>query len=499
MKKFKIAIIGGGVVGGMLAYRMSKYQNSLVILEKENDVATGQSKANSGIVHAGYDPAPGSLKARLNVRGSEMMEETCRNLQVKYKKNGTLVVGYDENDMVALSKLLERGKANGVKNLQLIDGITVRKMEKNLSKEIVGALYAPTGAIVCPYELTIHSVGHAMDYGAELMTNFKVTGISENDENAEAAFGYLITSEDGETIFAETVVNCAGLYSHEIAGMVCDHSFNIVPRKGEYHLLDKDAGDLITMTIFRTPTKMGKGVLAVKTVDGNILLGPTSEDIEDKDDKSVTAKGLSSITKKEEEFFENVPMNKVITQFAGLRAHGDKGDFIINFAGKNFINAAGIESPGLSSAPAIAEMIEEMLFSTGSLCRDIKENWNPQRKKGINFKELTLEQKNQIIKDEPAYGRVICRCEEITEGEILAEIRRNPPARDVDGVKRRTRTGMGRCQGGFCMPSVVEILSKELGVQPEEISKKGKGSEILMGRTKGNPEMEKQVKGGSNS
>ena len=364
---YKIAIIGGGVVGGLIARAMSKYKGSLVILEKESDVAMGQSKANSGIVHAGYDPQPGSLKAILNVRGSQMMEEVCRELDVKYRNNGTLVVGFDDDDMIMLKELLERGRQNGVEGLELIDGEAVRRIEKNLSEKIVGALYAPTGAVVCPYELTIHSIGNAMDNGAELITEFEVAGIERKyAPEPDTGACYKLTSADGRTIEAEYVVNCAGIHSDEIARMVGSREFSITPRRGQYLLLDKEAGNMVSTTVFRTPTKMGKGVLATKTVDGNILLGPTSEDIEDKEDKAVTSEGLLSVLARETEFFDSSPLNLVITQFTGLRAHGNMGDFFIESPQQGFINCAGIESPGLYASPAIAEMVEKMLIEAGA-------------------------------------------------------------------------------------------------------------------------------------
>lgn len=481
---YKIAIIGGGVVGGLIARAMSKYQGSLVILEKESDVAMGQSKANSGIVHAGYDPEPGSLKAILNVRGSQMMEEICRELDVKYRKNGTLVVGFDDEDMKRLEELFERGRKNGVEGLELIDGEAVRKMEKNLSSKIAGALYAPTGAVVCPYELTIHSIGNAMDNGAELITEFEVAAIErKNVTKLDTGACYKLTSADGRTIEAEYVVNCAGIHSDEIAKLAGSREFSITPRRGQYLLLDKEAGNLVSTTIFRTPTKMGKGVLATRTVDGNILLGPTSEDIYDKEDKSVTAEGLASVLAREAEFFDSLPLNLVITQFTGLRAHGNTGDFVIDSPQPGFINCVGIESPGLSASPAIAEMVEKMLVEAGA-AEMLKSDYNPRVERIIRFKDMTEEEKNRLIAENPSYGRVICRCEEITEGEILEAIRKNPPARDVDGVKRRTRAGMGRCQGGFCMPAVAELLSEELGITFENVTKSGKGSEITFERTK---------------
>lgn len=475
---YKAAIIGAGVIGAMTARRLSAYDIPLVILEKEADVAMGQSKANSGIVHAGYDPVPGSLKAKLNVEGNRLMEQACSELGVPFRRNGTLVTAFSGEDLKALELLLERGIKNGVKGLRLIDGDEARAMEKNLSQRVKGALYAPTGGIVCPYELTVESVGNAMDNGCELVRNFEVCCIKRNEDS------YSIISEDGREVRAEYVINCAGIYSDKIASMAGDDSFKITPRAGEYMLLDKEAAYLTDMTVFKVPDMMGKGVLAIKTVDGNILLGPTSVDRECKEDTSVTDKGLDFIVEKENMFFDHVPLDKVIGQFAGLRAHGDKGDFIINMPLPKFVNAAGIESPGLTSAPAVARMIEDMMLEDGFTAAK-KPDFNPVRSHKKHFRDCTVEEKNILIKENPDYGQIVCRCEEITKGEIVEAIRRNPGAVDVDGVKRRTRTGMGRCQGGFCLGSVLEILAKELETDIENIEKKGKNSNIVLAKLKG--------------
>jgi len=476
IKMFDFAVIGGGVTGALTARALTAYENSVVIIEKEHDVAMGQSKANSGIIHAGYDPEPGSLKAVLNVKGAAMMEQLCRQLDVKYRKNGALVTAFSDEDMSHLQVLLERGRKNGVEGLQILSGEDVRRMEKNLSEKITGALYAPSSAVVCPYELTIHAAGNAMDNGAELFTGFEVCRI----EKMEGFFRLYAT--DGRTVDAGYVINCAGINADEVAAMAGDDSFRITGRKGEYLLLDKETKNLVGMTIFKVPDAMGKGVLATRTADGNILLGPTSEDCQDKEDTSVTAGGMEEIIKREYDFFGQLPLDKVITQFTGVRSHGDTGDFIINNPLPGFINVAGIESPGLSSSPAIAEMVTDMLREQSVLGR-LKEDFNPEARKRIRLSELTTEEKNRIIETDPSFGHIVCRCEEITEGEIIQAVRMNPPATDVDGVKRRTRAGMGRCQGGFCMPSVAEIISRELGIPFEEVTKKGGDSRILYGRT----------------
>ena len=479
---YKTAIIGAGVVGAMTARRLAAYDMNLVILEKEEDVAMGQSKANSGIVHAGFDPVPGSLKAKLNVMGNAMMEKTADELGVKFRRNGSLIVAFTDEDCITLEKLYERGIVNGVPELDIISGEEARRIEKNLSPRVKMALYAKTGGVVCPYELTIEAVGNAMDNGADLIRGFRVTSVTRSGKN------FIIEDKRGRRIEAEYVINCAGLYSDEIAAMVGDDSFKITARAGEYMLLDKEAGELTNATIFKVPDHMGKGVLATKTVDGNILLGPTSVDREDKANDKVTSSGLSAIREKEELFFDRIPYDKVITQFTGLRAHGDKGDFIINSPVDGFINVAGIESPGLTSAPAIALEVEKLLLQLGFKANK-KENYSPIRERKPVFSEASPEEKDRMIKENPDYGHVVCRCEEVTKAEIVRAIRRNPGATDVDGIKRRTRSGMGRCQGGFCLPQVLDILAEETGRKPNEITKKGGNSRILYDRVKGGEEI----------
>ena len=475
--KYDVTVIGAGVVGGMIARALAKYDLSLCILDKENDVAMGATRANSAIVHAGFDAKEGSLKARLNVRGSEMMEEVTRQLGVKYKRNESLVVAF-ENERAEVEAIYERGVRNGVKGLRIVEKEELQKMEPNINPDLACALLAPTGAIVCPYELAIAAVGNAMDNGADLKLNFKVSGI----EKVEG--GYVITSESGEKVETSIVINSAGVYSEEVAAMTGDADFTVHPRRGEYMLLDKECGSFTERTIFHTPTKMGKGILVSPTVDGNLLLGPTATDIEDKEDTTTTPEGFATIFDKASDNVAKLPFNKVITSFCGLRSVGSTGDFIIKHR-EGVVTLAGIESPGLSSAPAIAEYVEEMLKREMGMDAKVKADYEPTRKAGHYFHELSMEEKNEIIKKDPRYGRIVCRCEGITEGEIVEAILRNPPASDVDGVKRRTRSGMGRCQGGFCSPTVVEIIARERGIAFEEVTKFGKGSIINYGKTKG--------------
>ena len=474
---YDVVVIGAGVVGGMIARTLAAYDLKICIVEKENDVAMGATKANSAIVHAGFDAKVGSLKARFNVRGSEMMEQVTKELGVKYHRNGSLVIGFNESDRTTIEELLERGTINGVKELCILEKDELRKLEPNISDNVTCALYAPTGAITCPYELTIAAIGNAMDNGVELKLNFEVSDIKEQDGM------YEVMSADGQSVSAKYVINSAGLYSDHIAQMTGDDSFHVHPRRGEYILLDRECGDLVSHTIFRTPTKMGKGILISPTVDGNLLLGPTSVDMEDKEDKSTTAGGFSDVIRQAQENVDGIPFAKTITSFCGLRAVGSTGDFIIKADKPGFITLAGIESPGLSAAPAIAEYVTGMLKEQGLMLVD-KADYNPIRKPQHAFREASIEEKNEMIRKDCSYGKIVCRCEMVTEGEILAAIRTNPGARDLDGVKRRTRAQMGRCQGGFCGPQIVELLAKELGIPYEEVTKSGKGSLINIGRTK---------------
>lgn len=473
---YDVVVIGAGVVGGMIARELSAYQLDVCIVEKENDVAMGASKANSGIVHAGFDAMDGTMKARLNVRGSELMPKIAKELGVKYKKNGALVVGSGDEDRQTIEALYQRGQINGVKDLQILSKDDVHMLEKNIAEDVDVALYAPTSAIICPYELTIAAVGNAMDNGAELKLNFEVTDI-KNEKGC-----YKICSKC-EMIEARNVINVAGLFSDKIASMVSEDDIKIHAKRGEYILLDNECGDFVNYTIFQTPSKEGKGVLVTPTVDRNLLIGPTADDIESKTDVSITQEGIEKIKKTSARSVANIPFFKMITSFSGLRSVGNTGDFIINSPQKGFVNVAAIESPGLSASPAIAEYVIELLEGQGiKLIK--KKNFNPYRKPQHFFREASIEEKNEIIKNEPAYGKIVCRCEGVTEGEILYAIHTNPKATDLDGVKRRTRAQMGRCQGGFCGPQIVEMLAKEMGIPFDKVTKSGGKSYINLGKTK---------------
>ena len=474
---YDVAVIGAGVVGGLCARELSKYKLGVVMLEKDSDVAMGASKANSAIVHGGFDPVPGTLKAKLNARGAAMMAELCKTLDVHYKNNGSLVLAFDGEQDEHVKKLYERGVANGIPGMSVISGDEARELEPALSDKVTSALRCTSAGIVCPYDLTIAAVGNAMDNGATLKTDFAVTQIKDCGDHYEISNGK-------ETVSARYVINSAGLYSDKIAEMLGD-TYHIVAKKGEYMLFDKSEGGLVSHTIFQTPTKAGKGILVTPTVDGNLLIGPTS-DVCEKDDRATTLEGLDKIRAIASKSTAKLNFRKVITSFAGLRsACVESDDFIVEMS-KNSPRAlelVGIDSPGLSSSPAIAEYAVKLLSDAG-LVLDKNPEFNGTRISCRRFENMTAQEKNEVIKKDKRYGHVICRCETITEGEIVAAIKQNPPARSLDAVKRRTRATMGRCQGGFCTPFITGIIARELGVDEVTVTKFGGESKILFGKTK---------------
>lgn len=475
--KYDVAVVGAGVVGALIARALSRTDLHVVLLEKYNDVAMGTTKANSAIVHGGFDAANGTLKAKLNVRGTELMPQLCETLDVPYRNNGSLVLAFSDEEMQHVHALYERGLKNGVPRLSVLDKSAVLELEPHVSGEVVGALLSETAGIVCPYELTIAAAENAVENGVEFVRNCAVTAI---DKKAD---GFTLQTTCG-AIEAAYIVNAAGIHSDDIARMIGDDRISLVARKGEYYLLDKAYGYLADHTIFQCPNKMGKGVLVTPTVDGNLLIGPSALDVDDKEDVDTTAKGLQFVVEKAKRSVPELNLRGAITSFAGLRAHPTTDDFIIGFSEKSdrFVNVAGIESPGLSAAPAIAEMVYEMLLEKTMASERV--DFKPGRKAPVRFRNMTKAEREALIAKNKAYGRVICRCETITEGEILDAIHAPAGARDVDGVKRRTRAGMGRCQGGFCGSKVVEILSRELGVPMNEITKFGGNSKILFEKTK---------------
>lgn len=475
---YDVIIIGAGVSGAASAREISRYRVNACVLEKDGDVCCGTSKANSGIVHAGYDAAEGSLMAELNVEGNKLMKELSKELDFPFKQCGSLVVCTDEEQFPKLKALYDRGIANGVKDLEIIsDKTRIKEIEPNISNDTVAVLYAPTAGIVCPFNLNIALAENAYTNGVEFKFNTEVQNISKTE------YGWLIETNNGQ-FETRCVVNAAGVYADKLHNMVSETKIHITPRKGDYCLLDKSAGKHVNHTIFALPGKYGKGVLVSPTVHGNIIVGPTAMDISDKDSTATTREGLDQVINKAGMSVDGLPMRQVITSFAGLRAHEDNGEFIIKEVddAPGFIDCAGIESPGLTACPAIGKMVANILKDILQL----KENpdFVGTRKGIIDLDALTKEEKIELINKNPAYGNIICRCEMVTEGEIIDSIRRPLGARSLDGVKRRTRAGMGRCQSGFCAPKTMEILSRELSIPMPEITKSGGKSKLVVGTNK---------------
>ena len=474
---YDVIIIGAGVSGSAVARELSRYRIKVCVLEKEEDVCCGTSKANSGIVHAGYDAAEGSLMAKLNVRGNEMMDALARDLDIPFKRTGSLVICLHEEDQPQLQTLYERGGRNGVPGLRILGREELKDMEPNISDEACAALYAPTAGIICPFELNIAMAENAAMNGVEFRFNTEVQDLKSTEK------GWEIYTSQGvcETRY---VVNAAGVYADVFHNMVSKNKIHITPRRGDYCLLDKSAGSHVGRTIFALPGKYGKGVLITPTVHGNLLVGPTAVDIEDKEGTNTTKEGLDEIIKKAGMNIKNLPMRQVITSFAGLRAHEDGHEFLIGEVedARGFVDCAGIESPGLTSSPAIGEMVGNLLRDKMNL--EEKEDFISIRKGVLNPNTLDREQRNFLIQEKPEYGNIVCRCEMITEGEIIDAIQRPIGARSLDGVKRRTRAGMGRCQTGFCSPKTMEVLARELHIPISEVTKSGGNSGIIRGRNK---------------
>lgn len=471
-KIYDVIIIGGGVVGAAVARELSRYELSVCLLEKEEDVCSGTSKANSAIVHAGFDALPGTLKAKFNVLGNAMMDGLSRDLSFEFRRNGSLVLCFADEDMPKLGELYRRGLQNGVTGLQILTGDDVRKMEPNITDEVVAALWAPTGGIVCPFGLTIALAENACDNGVEFHFNTRVQQIHPCGE------GYRIET-DGETYTAKMVVNAAGVYSDEIHNMVSTKKLHITPRKGDYCLLDKEAGGHVASTVFQLPGKYGKGILVSPTVHGNLLIGPTATDVDDKENTATTAAELADVTAKSAVSVKNIPYRLTITSFSGVRAHEDGDDFVIGEVSDapGFFDAAGIESPGLSSAPAIGVYLAEQIAAKAGAAK--KKDFYPKRRGFVKLSEKSPEERAALIRENPLYGVIVCRCMNVSEGEIVDAIRRTLGARSLDGIKRRVHQGMGRCQAGFCTPKTMEILSRETGIPMEKICKNRDGSEML--------------------
>ena len=474
---YDVIIIGAGVTGCAVARYLSRYQGSALVLERAEDVCCGTSKANSAIIHAGFDAAHGSLMAKMNVQGNRMLPELAKELDFPFRRNSSLVVCMSEEDMPRLRALYENGVKNGVEGLEIVDAQRLHELEPNVSKNAVAALWAPIGGIVCPFNMTIALAENANANGVDFRFNTKVTGFTRGEE------GWTVHTEQGD-FQTRYVVNAAGVYADVLHNMVSARKLHITPRRGDYCLLDRQVGGFVSHTVFQLPGKLGKGVLVSPTVHGNIIVGPTAIDIEDRDGTNTTAAGLEELIAKAGISVDNLPIRQTITSFAGLRAHEDHHEFVIGEAedAPGFVDCAGIESPGLTSAPAIGLTVAELLREKLGLRK--KEDFIATRKGLLDPKSLTKEAYQALIRENPAYGQIICRCEQVTEGEIIDAIRRPLGARSLDGVKRRTRAGMGRCQAGFCSPRVLEILARELGVSQAEITKCGGASRLIVGVNK---------------
>ena len=474
---YDVIIIGAGVTGCAVARYLSRYQGSALVLERAEDVCCGTSKANSAIIHAGFDAAHGSLMAKMNVQGSRMLPELAKELDFPFRRNGSLVVCMSEEDMPRLRALYENGVKNGVEELEIVDAQRLHELEPNVSKNAVAALWAPTGGIVCPFNMTIALAENANANGVDFRFNTKVTGFTRGEK------GWTVHTEQGD-FRTRYVVNAAGVYADVLHNIVSPRKLHITPRRGDYCLLDRQVGGFVSHTVFQLPGKLGKGVLVSPTVHGNIIVGPTAIDIEDRDGTNTTAAGLEELISKAGISVDNLPIRQTITSFAGLRAHEDHHEFVIGEAedAPGFVDCAGIESPGLTSAPAIGLTVAELLREKLGLRE--KEDFIATRKGLLDPKSLTWDAYQALIRENPAYGQIICRCEQVTEGEIIEAIHRPLGARSLDGVKRRTRAGMGRCQAGFCSPRVMEILARELGVSQAEITKCGGASRLIVGVNK---------------
>ena len=473
---YDVAIIGAGITGCSIAYELGKYNINAVVIEKENDVSVGTTKANSAIIHGGYDPKPGTLMAKYNVKGNVYTKELCEKLDVPFKQIGALVVAFSEEEKKTLEELKERGKQNGVPDMEIWDKEKLQKEEPNVSDEAVAALLSPNVGIVSPWELAIALAEVAVQNGVDLKLNTEVTGIEKKDDT------YEIATNNG-TVEAKYVCNAAGIFADKVNEFVNEKTFEINPNRGEYYLLDKSQGELVNHVIFQCPNEKGKGVLVAPTVHGNLIVGPDSQPTSG-NDTSTSSTGLNFVRNTALKSVPGINFRESIRNFAGVRARTVEHDFHIYEDEKNkgFINIGGMESPGLSSATAVALDIVKMLEKSG-LALEAKEDIVDTRQ--VNrFKKLSHEDRAKLVESNPLYGKIICRCETVTEGEIVDAIHRPIPATSIDAVKRRCNAGMGRCQGGFCGPRVQEIISRELNIPLKDVPQDRIGMDIITGETK---------------
>ncbi|HKM38873.1 MAG TPA: NAD(P)/FAD-dependent oxidoreductase [bacterium] len=483
MKRLKgdVVIIGAGAIGTAVARELARYRLKVFLIDKYPDVACGSAKACTAIIHAGYDATPGSWKAKLNIRGNMMYPQICRELEVDYQCTGSLVVALTEDQVPHLYELLNRGRTNGVPGLEIIDRKELLAREPYLNPKAVAALWAPTAGLVNPWALAIAQAENAVENGVQVLLEAPVTGI-ELDQSQ------VIAVETPQAVIeTRYVVNAAGRYADAVAALVGQNNFHIVPRKGEYYVFDKRFGYMANSPLFPVPTAISKGILVTPSVDGNLLIGPNARDQEDKEDLDTTAEGLSEVLSQALNLMPDLPVKDAITNFAGLRAVArPSNDFVLGPAPgvPNFINAAGIQSPGLTAAPAIAQVVSDFLQVAG-LELVGKAKFNPFRHDIVTFRDKDPEEQARLIQSDPRYGQIVCRCETVTEAEIVQALERPIPCLTIDGVKRRTHAGMGRCQAGFCTPRVVEIMARELGLSWDKVTKRGGDSRLLLAHTKG--------------
>ena len=507
---YDIVIIGAGVSGTAAARALSRYQLRILVVEKQPDVCCGTSKANSAIIHSGIDCKPGTLMAQLNVRGNSMMDQLAEELDFEFIRNGSLILCFSEEDRPQLQALYEQGLRNGVTGLRIVEKDELHAIEPNLSDEAVAAIFCPTGGIVWPFGMNIALAENAYTNGVSFRFNTAVQNIErtedgyrllvhsreailwdpENDgrctgSNVCPSYSYHGTPlPDGDDVIeTRVVINAAGVNADLFHNMVSAEKIHITPRRGEYCLLDKSVGPIVRSTIFQLPTKMGKGILVTPTVHGNILMGPTATDIEDRDGINTSQEGLDEVLQKAARSVPSLPTRQIITSFAGLRAHEDGHEFLIGELpdAPGFIDCAGIESPGLSSAPAIGEMVCDIAVHI--LQPELNPHYDGKRRGITDPKRLSSDELSSLIRENPAYASMVCRCEMVTEGEIIDAVTRPLGACTIDGVKRRTRAGMGRCQAGFCTPRTMELISQYLDIPQTQITKNGPDGRMLVGKT----------------
>lgn len=475
MNKYDVIIVGAGVIGATIARNLSRYQVKTLVIEKNNDVGDETSCANSAIVHSGYDPHPGTLKAELNVKGCEMFTKVCRELDVELERIGSLTVATNEEEEETLKKLLENGKENGV-DVRIVGQEELRKMEPFITKKATCALYAKDAGIINPFELVVALMENAIDNGVELHLEEEVTNIKKDNN------GFIVVTNK-EEYKAKVVVNCAGVNSDIINNFVSDTKEEILPRKGEYYVLDHFDMPYVSHTLFSVPSSKGKGVLVSPTTHGNFLIGPSSEFVGSRDDKGTDSLTLKEVLNQAYRLVDEIPMQHLIREFSGLRAYHKSNDFVINSPVFGFINMLGIQSPGLASSPAIGEKAISMIKECLKL--EEKKDFNPIRRPLYRINKLSLKEREELIKRDPRFGQMVCRCEQVSMGEVIDAIHRSCGARTIKGVKKRVRPGFGKCQGGFCEPLIMKILCDELGKSPLDIRYTSSGSYILLEKTKG--------------